>query len=192
MTSTPHLRDPGADHRRQEWDTVRANELRLNQAAAEQLVTALNAELSGFYLLFNQVRKHYWTVEGAEFHDVAEFLRSAADRLAEMTDDIALRVHALGGVPVCGPMGIRQHAPIYIETPHRYDVRSSLSRDLDGYATLAVQLRDHVELADRFGDQATNELLNVHLKTLEEDAHTLTRYLADDTLVRSEAVGSES
>jgi DNA-binding ferritin-like protein len=81
-------------------------------------------------------------------------------------------------------MGIRQHAPIHIEAPHHYDVRSSLDRDLDGYATLAVQIREHIELADRLGDDATSELLRDHLTTLEADAHTLERYLADDTLVQ--------
>jgi DNA-binding ferritin-like protein len=81
-------------------------------------------------------------------------------------------------------MGIRQHAPIYIETPHHYDVRSSLERDLDGYATLVVQVREHIELAERLGDEATSELLREHLETLEADAHTLDKYLANDSLVR--------
>ncbi|QHS16549.1 DNA starvation/stationary phase protection protein DpsA [Halopenitus persicus] len=184
MASTPHLRKPDADHVRQEWDTVEENALRIDPTAAERIVEALNSELSGLYILFNQVRKHHWLVEGSESGDVGDFLEDAADRLTEITDDLALRVHALGGVPVCGPMGIRQHAPIHIEAPHHYDVRSSLDRDLDGYATLAVQIREHIELADRLGDDATSELLRDHLTTLEADAHTLERYLADDTLVQ--------
>jgi starvation-inducible DNA-binding protein len=189
MAETPHLRKPDADQIRQEWDTVEENELRLDRRAAEQIVEALNAELSGLYILFNQVRKHYWMVEGAESNSVGAFLEDAADRLSEMTDDFAIRVHALGGVPVCGPMGIRQHAPIYIEAPHHYDVRSSLDRDLDGYATLAVQMREHIELAERLGDKTTGELLREHLKTLEEDAHGLEKNLADDTLVRPGMLG---
>lgn len=189
MASTPHLRKPDPVHVRREWGTVGENDLRLNRETAARIVEALNAELSGLYVLFNQVRKHAWLVEGAEFHDVAEFLRDAADRLTETTDDFAIRVHALGGVPVCGPMGIREHANVYIEAPHHYDARSSLERDLDGYATLAVQMREHVELTERLGDKATAELLREHLRTLERDAHVLERYLADDTLVRHEATG---
>ena len=188
MASTPHLRKPDPGRVRQEWDTVGMNELRIDQESAERIVEALNAELSGLYILFNQVRKHYWLVEGAESRNVGDFLEAAADRLTEMTDDLAIRVHALGGVPVCGPMGIRQHAPIHIEAPHHYDVRSSLDRDLDGYATLAVQLRDHIELVEQLGDEATGELLREHLKTLEEDAHTLEKYLDDDTLVRHDTI----
>lgn len=181
---TPHLRRPGREHVRREWDTVGGNDLRVRPAAAERVVEALNDDLSGLYILFNQVRKHYWLVEGAESNDLRDALRGAADRLTGMTDDIAIRVHALGGVPVCGPMGIRQHAPLSIEAPHHYDVRSSLARDLDGFATLAVLLRDHVELAERLGDGGTAELLHDHLRTIEEEADALEKYLSDDTLVR--------
>jgi len=184
MSDTPHLRKPDPEHVRREWDTVEGNDLRIDRATAEATVEALNSELSGLYILFNQVRKHYWLVEGAELGDVGAFLEDAADRLTGITDDLAIRVHALGGVPVCGPMGIRQHAPLYIEAPHHYDLRSSLDRDLDGYATLAVQMRDHIERVEREGDKTTGELLREQLKTLEEDAHTLERYLDDDTLVQ--------
>ncbi len=188
VKSSPHLRRPDSSHLRQEWNTVADNALRLDEDVAERLVTALNTDVSGLYILFNQVRKHYWLVEGAESRPLGEFLEGAADRLSEMTDDIAIRITALGGVPACGPMGIRQHAPLFIEEAHHYDVRTSLARDLDGYATLAVLWRDHIELADRLGDQATSELLRAHLQTLEADAHVLDRYLADETLVRHDAL----
>jgi DNA-binding ferritin-like protein len=182
MTSEPHLRSLDSSHVRQEWDTVTDNPLRLDQEAVEQIVTALNSEVSGLYILFNQVRKHYWLTEGRESAPISDFLADAADRLTEMTDDIAIRIHTLGGVPACGPMGIRQHAPIFIEAPDHYDVHSSIERDLNGYATLAEQWREHIDLANRLGDQATAELLRDHLVTLEKDADVLAKYLADDTL----------
>ncbi|GAB3420456.1 DNA starvation/stationary phase protection protein DpsA [Haloparvum alkalitolerans] len=188
MAKTPHLRKPADGRVRRNWDEVVENDLRLHREAAERIVEALNSELSGLYILFNQVRKHYWLVEGANSREVGEFLAGATDRLSEMTDDLAIRVHALGGVPVCGPMGIRQHAPIHIEAPHHYDVRSSLGRDLEGYAELAVQFREHIGLAEELNDPTTGELLREHSKTIEKDAHTIERYLADDTLVRRDAL----
>ncbi|WP_435101570.1 DNA starvation/stationary phase protection protein DpsA [Halarchaeum sp. P4] len=184
--SAPHLRNPGEDVRRREWGTVGENDLRIPREAAEGMVEALNDDLSGLYILFNQVRKHYWTLEGREVGPVIEFLKDAADRLAEATDELAIRVHALGGVPVNGPMGIRQHAPLRIEAGDVYSLRDSLSNDLDGYATLAAQMRDHVELAADLGDEATLELVREHLRTVEEDAHAIEKMLADDTLVRQD------
>mgnify|MGYP000159196189 CR=1 FL=1 len=183
MGSAPHLRRPDDEHVRREWGTVGENSLRIDPEKAERLVGAMNRDLSGLYIVFNQLRKHYWTLEGAESGEVIDFLQDAADRLSDATDDIALRVHALGGVPVNGPMGIRQHAPLRIEAGDVYDIRSALANDLNGYATLAVSLREHVSLATELGDETTVELLRGHLRTIEEDAHTLERYLADDSLV---------
>ncbi|RJT03170.1 DNA starvation/stationary phase protection protein DpsA [Halococcus sp. IIIV-5B] len=190
MASAPHLRSPDPAHLRQEWGTVTENALGIERAAAEQVVEALNRDVSGLYLLFNQVRKHKWCVEGAEFELLKAFLADAADRLSTITDEVAVRVHALGGVPVCGPMGIRQYAPMDIEAAHRYDVRSSLARDLDGYATLVVGMREHIELAERLGDTGTGEILRRHLPTLEDDGDTLAKCLAGDTLVRSDVLAS--
>jgi len=185
VTGTPHLRKPDDRHLRREWGAVTDAELRLDERAARRIVGALNAELSGLYVLFNQVRKHYWLVEGSQSREVADVLRNAADRLTGMTDDLAVRVHALGGVPVCGPKGVRQHVPdaMQIEAENLYDLRSSLERDLEGYATLAVNVREDVGLAEDLGDYATGELLRGHLRTLEADADALDRYLDDETLV---------
>jgi len=180
--SESHLRRPDDSELRREWNTIDENELGIPRAAAERVVRALNDALSGLYIAFNQVRKHYWTLEGAESGDVEGFLEDAADRLADLTDDLAIRVHALGGVPVNGPMGIRQHAPLRIEAGDVYDVRSALENDLDAYATLAVGFREHIETAIELGDETTVELLRGGIRTIEEDANRLEKYLADDSL----------
>ena len=83
MTSTPHLRQPDASHVRQEWDTIADNALRLDRDAAEQLVAALNSEVSGLYILFNQVRKHYWIVEGALTGETVFRVQAVLDSLTD-------------------------------------------------------------------------------------------------------------
>lgn len=180
--SESHLRRPPDSELRREWGEVGENEIRLDQSAAAQVIDALNRSLSGLYILFNQLRKHHWTLEGAESHQVEERLEAQADRLSDLTDELAIRVHALGGVPVNGPMGIRKHAPMHIEAGDVYSLRDSLENDLDSYATLAVVFRDAIETALDVGDQRTVETLHEGLLTIEQDAHTLERYLADDSL----------
>ena len=180
--SEPHLRRPPDSELRREWGEVGENEIRLDTAAAERVVDELNRCLSGLYILFNQLRKHYWTLAGAESHQIEQRLEERADRLSDLTDELAVRVHALGGVPVNGPMGIRQHAPMHIEAGDVYGLRDSLRNDLDGYATLAVVFREAIETALAVGDERTAETLHEGLLTVERDAHTIERYLGDDSL----------
>ncbi|WP_049981031.1 ferritin-like domain-containing protein [Halolamina rubra] len=180
--SAPHLRSPDEDERRRRWGEVGDNELRLDPGAAAAVIGDLNRCLSGLYILFNQLRKHYWTLEGAESRQVTERLEASADRLSDLTDELALRVHALGGVPVNGPMGIREHAPMRIEGGDVYGLRDALGNDLDGYATLAVTFREAIETAREVGDKRTAETLEEGLLRIERDAHTVERYLGDDGL----------
>ena len=180
--SAPHLRRPADEELRREWGSVDDNEIRLDPEAAAAVIEDTNRCLSGLFILFNQLRKHYWTMEGAESRQVEERLERQADRLSDLTDELAVRVHALGGVPVNGPMGIREHAPMRIESGDVYTLRDSLASDLDGYATLAVAFREAIETARSVGDQRTAEALEEGLLTIEQDAHTVERYLGDDSL----------
>lgn len=180
--SAPHLRRPADSELRRAWGEVHENELRLDPVAAAAVIEDVNRCLSGLYILFNQLRKHYWTVEGAESKQIERRLKDRADRISDLTDDLAIRVHALGGVPVNGPMGIREYAPMHIEAGDVYGVRDALANDLEGYATLAVVFREAIETALDVGDERTVETLQEGLLTIEQDAHAVERYLADDGL----------
>lgn len=180
--SAPHLRRPADEELRREWGSVGGNEVRLDPEAAAAVVEDVNRCLSGLYILFNQLRKRYWTVAGAESKQIEQRWEEQADRLSELTDELAIRVHALGGVPVNGPMGIREHAPMRIEGGDVYSLRDALENDLDGYATLAVTFREAIETAREVGDERTAEALEEGLLTIEQDAHTVERYLGDDSL----------
>ena len=58
---------------RQSVDAVAANAVRVDDEDARRMVTALNTAHAGAFNLLYLVRKHYWSVEGAESGDVAEF-----------------------------------------------------------------------------------------------------------------------
>lgn len=180
--SAPHLRRPADAELRREWGEVADNEIRLDPGAAAAVIEELNRCLSGLYILFNQLRKHYWTVAGAESQQLEGRLEEQADRLSDLTDDLAIRVHALGGVSVNGPMGIREHAPMHIEAGDVYSLRDALENDLEGYATLAVVFREAIETAREVGDERTVEILEEGILTIEQDAHTVERYVEDDSL----------
>lgn len=171
---------------RQERETVAENAVRLDPDEAARMVEALNVVHAGTFNLFYLVRKHYWGAEGAESGDVAEFLEGAYGRLRDIDDDIAERISEVGGVPVSTPPEIQEYAPVHLEAEHLYSLRASLEGDLDAYATLAVAFREAIDAAIEVDDEASRELLEDHLETLEEDAHTIERYVEDDTLVEVE------
>ena len=172
---------------RQQAGTVEENELRLDTDRAEQIVDALNTELANSYVLYHQLKKHHWVVEGAEFLPLHRFLEEAYENIEGGADVIAERAQALGGVPVSGPANLEARATVEFEGEDVYDVRTMFQNDLDIYGDIIESMRDSIEIATNLGDHATAQILREILVTVEEDAHHFEHYLEDDTLVLEEA-----
>ena len=171
---------------RQHADEVEGSEaLRIDAEKASQLVDALNTDLASTYVLYHQLKKHHWNVEGAEFRDLHLFLGDAAEDAEEFADELAERVQALGGVPIAGMTTLTEHAPVEAEDEDVYDIRTSFENDVEMYGSIMESYREHIELAENLGDHATGELLRQHLLELEEHVHVMDHYLEDDTLVQS-------
>ena len=169
---------------RKEFGTVEANQLRLDVDKSEQIIDALNADLADTYVLYHQLRKHHWNVEGAESRDLHIFLGEAAEHAEAAADEIAERAQALGGTPVAGPDRLAEHASVEQEHEDVYDIRTSLQNDLEMYGDVIESLRDHIELATNLGDHATAQILREIIVQVEEDIHHIEHYLEDDTLVK--------
>ena len=172
----------------QEAGTVESSPaLRLDQEKTEQLVDALNTDLAATYVLYHQLKKHHWNVEGAEFLPVHEFLGDAAHEAEEAADELAERVQALGGVPIAGMKNLQETAPVTMEDEDVYDIRTSLANDLEMYGDIIESYREHIELAEGLGDYATGQMLREQIEDVEEHAHVIDHYLEDDTLVTEAA-----
>ena len=174
-------------HARQQYGDVHESEaIRIPEEKAEQLVDALNTDLAATYVLYHQIKKHHWLVEGAEFLDIHEYLGEVAADLEEGADVIAERAQALGGVPLSGGANYEEHAPVSPEGKDAYDIRTSLENDLEMFGDITETLREHIQLASSLGDYTTEEQLREVLETVEEHGHHLEHYLEDDTLVQLE------
>ena len=174
---------------RQRYGDVHESEaLRVPEEKAEQLVDALNTDLAATYVLYHQVKKHHWLVEGAEFHDIHEYLGEVAEDLEEGADMMAERAQALGGVPLSGGANYEEHAPVSPEDADAYDIRTSLENDLEMFGDITEALREHIRLATNLGDYNTEELLRDVLEDVEEHGHHIEHYLEDDTLVTGETL----
>jgi len=173
--------------RRQAGSVEESEALRIEEEKARQLVDALNTDLAASYVLYHQVKKHHWNVEGAEFLQIHEYLGEVAEDLEYAADEFAERAQAIGGVPLSGGATYEKHAPIEREGDDVLDIRTSLANDMGAMATMIETMRDHVALASELGDYTTEEILRDNLETVEEHAHHLEHYLEDDTLVLESA-----
>jgi DNA-binding ferritin-like protein len=172
---------------RQKAGTVEDNPVRLDQDKAEQIIEALNTDLADSYVLFHQLHKHHWNVEGAEHLDIHVFLQEAYEEVEEAADEVAERIQALGGVPHASMPALSEAATVEPEDEDVYDIRTSLTNDLEMYGDIIESYRGHVELAEGLGDFATGHMLREQLEDLEEHAHVIDHYLEDDTLVLESA-----
>jgi len=168
----------------QQFNTVEeSTALRLEEEKAEQIIDALNTDLADAYVLYHQLKKHHWNVEGAEFRDLHLFLGEAAENVEEAADKLAERAQALGGTPVSAMDNLQEFSTVEAEGDDVFDIRTSLENDMEIYGDIIEAIRDHVELAQNLGDHATAEILRQILVETEDDAHHIEHYLEDDTLV---------
>ncbi len=168
---------------RKDAGSIHENPVRLDQDKVEQIVAALNADLADAYVLYHQLHKHHWNVEGAEHRDLHHFLQEAYEDIEVAADELAERVQALGGVPHASMEALSATASVNPEDEDVYDIRMSLENDLDMLGDIIERYRSHIELAEGLGDFATAEMLREHLVDLEEHAHMIDHYLEADSLV---------
>ena len=171
----------------QKAGTVEENALRLDTEKAEQIIDALNSDLADAYVLYHQLHKHHWNVEGAEFLEIHRFLQEVYEDVEDAADERAERLQALGGVPHASMTTLAENATVEAEDEDVYDVRTSLENDLEMMGDMIESYRQHIELADGLGDYSTGEMLREQLETIEEHAHHIEHYLEDDTLVLESA-----
>ncbi|MGQ4557027.1 DNA starvation/stationary phase protection protein DpsA [Halobellus sp. GM3] len=169
---------------RRQAGSIHENPVRLDEEKAEQIVTALNTDLADAYVLYHQLHKHHWNVEGAEHLGIHRFLQEAYEDVEEAADDVAERIQAIGGVPNASMGALSEAATVEPEDEDVYDIRTSFENDMEMYGEIIESYREHIELAEGLGDYATGEMLREQLEDLEEHAHIIDHYLEDDTLVR--------
>jgi DNA-binding ferritin-like protein len=173
---------------RKEAGSVGENPVRLDREKAEQVIDALNTDLGNAYVLYHQLHKHHWHVEGAEHLPIHEFLQEAYEAIEAAADEVAERSQALGGVPPAGMEALLEHSTVEPEGEDVHDIRTGLTNDLEMYGDIIEGYREHVALAENLGDYATAEMLREQLEDLEEHAHVIDHYLEDDTLVTEGAL----
>lgn len=173
---------------RRQAGSVHENPVKLDRDKVEQIVDALATDLGDLYVLYHQLHKHHWNVEGAEHLEIHRWLQEAYEDVEAAADEVAERIQSIGGVPPASMPALTDRASLEPEDEDVYDIRTSLENDLDLYGELIDQYRNHIELVDGLGDYATGEILRDQLVEFEDHAHVIHHWLEEDTLVVESAI----
>jgi len=168
----------------QEFDTVEANVLMLDENVAKQVIDALNQHLASFYALHHQYHKHQWVVAGPQFRELEQLFSMHAEQVELAAVEIGERVNALGGVPAATMRKQIEISYLQEEPDGILGIRDMLERDVEAERTIATKLREHIRLVTDLGDWGTEDLLKQTLQSTEKRAAFVQKHLERESLDR--------
>jgi starvation-inducible DNA-binding protein len=161
---------------------IEDNPVGLSDEAVERLIPKLDEIQSTMWTMYHQYHKHHWLVEGPQFRDLHLQLEEFYEEVHEYIDRIAERVTALGGIPTSDPANQKKLSYVEHEPEGTYRVRQMLEHDRAAEKTLAVKVRESIDLALKHGDHGTKRELEKVLTKAENRAHHIDHFLGEDSL----------
>ncbi|MBI2337031.1 MAG: DNA starvation/stationary phase protection protein [Deltaproteobacteria bacterium] len=138
------------------------------------VVAILNTLLSDEYVLYTKTRNFHWNVTGMQFNDLHKFFESQYDALAEVVDEVAERVRAIGGVALGSMAEFVKNTRLKEVPGQSISARDMLASLLADHETVIRHLRvDLKACADQYGDAGTNDFLTGLMEKHEKMAWML-------------------
>ena len=137
------------------------------RAGVVSLLTGLRADE---YVLYTKTRNYHWNVTGPHFNDLHKLFEAQYDALAEIVDEVAERIRALGA-PTPATLTEFAKQTRLREHPGEYpDAKTMLGNLLADHEALAWTLRGDLETAASAGDAGTSDFLTGLLEKHEKTA----------------------
>jgi starvation-inducible DNA-binding protein len=131
----------------------------LSAKVRAEMVGQLNQLLADSIALRDMYKKHHWQVTGPTFYQLHLLFDKHFDEQVEMVDTIAERVQLLGGVTIAMGGDVAEVTRIQKPPRGREEVPVQISRLLEAHKIIIQSCLDISELADKAGDQGTNDLV---------------------------------
>lgn len=119
----------------------------------------LNQVLADTMMLRDMYKKHHWQLSGPTFYQLHLLFDKHYTEQAELTDLIAERIQALGGVSLAMPHDVAEHTRVERPPIDREEVPVQISRLLEAHEIVLKEAREFARIADEKGDDGTNDLL---------------------------------
>jgi starvation-inducible DNA-binding protein len=150
----------------------------LKDKACEQSIGALNQVLADTISIRDMYKKHHWQVSGATFYQLHLLLDAHYEVQAELTDTLAERIQALGGISVAMPQDVAELTKVERPPRGRETPNVQLSRLIDAHELILKESRIYADKAQDAGDAGTNDLLvSQIIRTNEKQIWFLSEHL---------------
>lgn len=144
----------------------------------EKVVARLAPLLADEYVLQAKTRNAHWNVVGPDFHAMHLFFEEQYTKLAEVIDEIAERIRALGGTAP-GSLGT------FLKLTHLKELDSRLAHGatfvkalLADHETIIREMRNAIETCEKLGDVGTGDFITGLMEEHEKTAWMLRAALA--------------
>jgi starvation-inducible DNA-binding protein len=131
----------------------------LSAKVRADMVAQLNQLLADSIALRDMYKKHHWQVTGPTFYQLHLLFDKHFDEQIEMVDTIAERIQLLGGVTIAMGGDVAEITRIQRPPRGREEVPVQISRLLEAHKIIIQSCLDISDLADKSGDQGTNDLV---------------------------------
>jgi len=131
----------------------------LGSNASQDIAGTMNAILADVFALYLKTKNFHWHMSGPHFRDYHLLLDEQADQLYAMTDAIAERIRAIGGLTLRSIGHIARTQRILDNDADYVDPFDMLAELREDNAALAGRLREVHEVIDEWRDIATASLI---------------------------------
>jgi starvation-inducible DNA-binding protein len=131
----------------------------LSEKVCEASVEHLNQILADTMTLRDLYKKHHWQVSGHTFYQLHLLFDKHFTEQAELVDEIAERIQALGGLSYAMAADVAENTNIPRPPKGREEVPVQISRLLTAHEIILQEARGAARKATELGDDGTNDLL---------------------------------
>jgi starvation-inducible DNA-binding protein len=150
----------------------------LSDKTCEHSIASLNQVLADTMALRDLYKKHHWQVSGATFYQLHLLFDSHYEEQIELTDKVAERIQALGGMAIAMPHDVAEITQIERPPRGRETASVQLSRLIKAHELILKEAHISAKTAANQGDDGTNDLLvSDIIRTNEKELWFLSEHL---------------
>ena len=131
----------------------------LGEKVCQASVERLNQILADTMSLRDLYKKHHWQVSGKTFYQLHLLFDKHFEGQAELVDQIAERIQALGGLSYAMAADVAENTNVPRPPKGREEVPVQISRLLTAHEIILQGARASARKAAEMGDDGTNDLL---------------------------------